>query len=149
MNRITKSPYDYGVDLACVIDCSKDPKIVQQQFANEVDINTIVDKFTRTGLIDDTLLSNRTAVFSDVSDLGDYHSALIRVEAVEEAFMTLPADVRARFVNDPGELLDFIADSKNYDEAVKIGLIAPKAQASVAAVAPVVKADSEAVVPAK
>jgi len=36
--------------------------------------------------------------------------------------MALPSDVRKRFSNDPAELIDFLADKKNDEEAIKLGL---------------------------
>ena len=45
------------------------------------------------------------------------------VVKAEEAFMTLPAVVRARFANDPAGIFTFLQDPANRDEAVKLGLI--------------------------
>lgn len=42
-----------------------------------------------------------------------------------EAFETLPSAVRERFRNSPSELLSFLADSRNREEAVKLGLVSP------------------------
>ena len=37
--------------------------------------------------------------------------------------MALDANVRKRFHNDPAELIDFVSDEKNRDEAVRLGLL--------------------------
>jgi hypothetical protein len=37
--------------------------------------------------------------------------------------MALPADVRARFENDPANLLDFMVNPANNAECIKLGLI--------------------------
>ena len=40
--------------------------------------------------------------------------------------MLLPAQMRSRFNNDPAELLKFIKDPANLDEAVKLGILVKK-----------------------
>lgn len=40
----------------------------------------------------------------------------------KKSFMTLPASVRERFANDPGEFLKFAEDPANLDEMVDMGL---------------------------
>jgi hypothetical protein len=50
---------------------------------------------------------------------------MIQVRAAEEAFMAMPASVRSRFHNDAGELVNFVSDGRNREEAVKLGLVVP------------------------
>ena len=56
----------------------------------------------------------------------------------EKAFMAMPADVRARFNNDPISFMDFCSKAENLDEMRKLGLAVPKKE-EPAAPAPVVK----------
>ena len=37
--------------------------------------------------------------------------------------MALPAQIRSRFENDPAKLIDFLDNSENLDEAIKLGLV--------------------------
>ena len=53
--------------------------------------------------------------------------------AANAAFAALPASIRARFNNDAGAYVDFFNDSKNYDEAVKLGLVEPRQESSTKA----------------
>ena len=69
----------------------------------------------------------------------DYQDAYNMVVKAEEAFMTLPAAVRARFANDPAGIFAFLQDPSNRDEAVQLGLIA----ASVEPVVPKVDNPTE------
>lgn len=96
----------------------------RQSEAGEVDINTIVDRFSRTGTIP---IVNQQPLYEDVSHVGDYREALERVKLADAAFMMLPPQVRSRFSNDPAEFLDFCSNPENRDEAVKLGLMAEKA----------------------
>lgn len=63
--------------------------------------------------------------FGDFSEPEDYHLALDRVLKADTAFSTLPSKLRKRFDNDPAELLKFLADEKNRDEAIQLGLVLP------------------------
>ena len=59
----------------------------------------------------------------DFTGIGDYQSAMQAVRAAQESFMELPAEVRARFSNDPQALMVFMDDPANRDEAVELGLV--------------------------
>lgn len=103
------------------IDCSKDKGRTQVQFQEECDINTIVRRFGLTGELPD---DPRIGQYVDMSNVPeDYASMLRAVRGAEEAFMEFPAELRARFGNDPGAMLAFLQDGKNREEAVELGLV--------------------------
>lgn len=95
------------------------PSKTQQQFREETDINYIVKQFGLTGRLPNNV---RVPQYGDFEGVMDYQTAMNAVIAAREQFMELPAEVRARFANDPQMLLAFMADEKNYEEAVKLGL---------------------------
>lgn len=105
------------------LEC-KSASLCRQEFAAEADINNIMSKYA-AGLAS-IPAGDRTPMFGDFSDLGDYQSNMQRMIDAHEQFMQLPSKIREKFRNDPGELLEFLADESNRDEAVKIGLINPK-----------------------
>ena len=118
-----RTPYNYDTDevsaetgLACF-----DESMAQQQFKEESDINEIVRRFGLTGEMPQDF---RMPQYGDFTGVSDFHSAVNMVLAAEDEFMRLPAEMRSRFGNDPGQLLDFLNDERNRDEAVKLGLIA-------------------------
>ena len=124
-----RSMYNYDTDaasnesgLAC-----EEPSLAQQHYKEECDINTILQKFNVTGLLPQTPLSPR---YGDFSGIGDYHTALNRVIAAQDEFEALPAQIRARFDNDPAKLIEFLDDESNRPEAEKLGLV-EKAAAEV------------------
>jgi len=121
-----RNPLNYDKDQASLetgLACEP-PSMTQQQFKDESDINTIVKRFGITGQLPAPV---RMPSYEDFSSVGDYQSALNAVRASGEAFMTLPAAVRARFGHEPGALLDFLENPANRDEAVKLGLVVPPA----------------------
>lgn len=100
--------------------------MARESLKNETDINTIVARYNKTGTW--SHLSNRAPVYADIGDFGDYRDAIHLVREAEEKFMSLPADVRKEFGNDPAQLLDFIKNPANYEKAVKLKLIPQKPQ---------------------
>lgn len=101
--------------------------MTQQHFAQEVDVNNIVARALKTGILGDPVaIAARAAKFGDFSDIGDYQSACNRVIAAQNSFMELPADVRAKFGGDVGALIEFLKDENNLKEAVELGLIPQK-----------------------
>jgi len=117
-----RTPYNYDTDaasnesgLAC-----EEPSLAQQHFKEECDINTILQKFNITGILPEAPLSPR---YGDFSGIGDYHSAMNRVLAAKTEFESLPAQIRARFQNDPALLIEFLQDENNRPEAEELGLV--------------------------
>ena len=126
-----RTPYNYDRDaasnesgLAC-----EEPSLTQQHFKDETDINNILRQFNVTGLLPEAPLSPH---YGDFTGIVDYHSALNAVIAAEDDFMALPAQLRARFENDPAQLIDFLDDENNRSEAEQLGLLeVPKAESTV------------------
>jgi len=119
-----RTPYNYDVDLAsdeCALTC-EDPSLTQQHQKQDADINTIVARFGLTGELP---FADRQPRYGDFTAVTDYHSAMNAVAEAKEDFMSLPADLRARFNNDPAALIDFLAVDANRDEAIKLGLVNP------------------------
>lgn len=91
----------------------------KQSFRDECDINNILKKYLKTGILP---VVTRVQQYGDFSEVSDYQGALHTVMSAQEAFMDLPSKVRERFMNDPGQFLEFMADPKNGKEAVELGL---------------------------
>lgn len=108
------------------------PSLTKQAFKDECDINKIVERHSAQGTLDEYLgitMQQRQGQFLDLSESVDFQTAHQIVQQAQEAFQTLPALVRERFRNDPGQLLAFMQDPKNADEAVALGLATKVAQA--------------------
>lgn len=103
-----------------VVQVCDGPSRTEQHHANEVDINKIVSRYQKTGVMP---LRDGRPSYGDFAGISDYHSACEAVREAERGFMTLPPDLRKRFKNDPGELVAFLADEGNRDEAVELGLV--------------------------
>lgn len=116
-----RTPYNYDVDAVSEetgTDCGPETK-TQQQFKDEVDINTIVERFNATGE-----LPPQTAFPSeqDFTETFDFQTSMNTIVKANQSFMELPAKARARFNNDPQKFMEFIHDPENMDEAIKLKL---------------------------
>lgn len=108
-----------GSDLEC-----KDPSLAQQQFKDDVDINVLLERFQVTGVMPQGVVMPS---YGDFSAVMDFRSAQEALRRAKDSFMELPAKLRARFENDPQQLMDFLADEKNREEAERLGLVPAKA----------------------
>lgn len=119
-----RTGFNYDTDQASQesgLSCPLEESVTQEQFKEECDINTIVKRFGLTGEMPQNL---RLPVSGDFTGITDFHSAMNLVVEAQEGFMSLPAEMRQRFNHDPGQLLAFLADEGNRDEAIKLGLVA-------------------------
>lgn len=126
-----RDPYNYDVDQVSNetgLRCD-DPSLTQQQFKEEADINTIVDRFLKSGVLPTAV---NMPQYVDYEGVFDFQSAMNVVRKADENFMRLDAKVRARFNNSPQAFLEFFANPENAEEAVRLGLAIPKATSSVA-----------------
>jgi len=110
------------------LDCPEKPfGRTKQSFKAECDINTIIQRFLKTGQID---LANRLEPrYGDATGL-EYTQAMLTVAKAKSLFAELPAALRGRFENDPAKFLDFVQDDKNMEEARELGLLKSKAPAA-------------------
>lgn len=102
----------------------KDTK-VQQQFADQADITKIVKRFQKTGAL--TSMATQSGLQRQPS-FGEYpHQDFVEmynhVQKVKEDFQKLPARIRARFDNNPHNVIRFVSDKANLKESVKLGLL--------------------------
>lgn len=101
-----------------------EPSLTQQHFKDECDVNNIIERYTATGYIPEYLTKTSEGVYGDFSEVGDFVDMQNQIIAAKNAFAALPSEVRRRFNEDPAQLIAFVRDKNNYDEAVKLGLIA-------------------------
>lgn len=107
-----------------VPDYTRDKVRTQQHFKRECDINNILKRMRKNGgIVPPSMLNMRQAFYSDVSNLGDFTTMQRQVIDAKTAFMTMSAQVRKRFNHDPAELIAFVQDNNNRDEAIELGLI--------------------------
>lgn len=137
-----RTPYNYDTNAVSDetgLSCP-DASLTQQQFKEEADINTIVERFLKSGVLPNAV---NMPQYVDYEGVFDFQSAMNVVRAADENFMRLDAKIRARFNNSPQEFLQFFADPANTDEAIRLGLAVPQ-PAATGSKEPVAEPPSEA-----
>lgn len=94
--------------------------LTEQHHANAVNINEIVLRYQKTGVLPET---RPGASYGDFTGVTDYHQALQACRDAEDLFMSLPPQLRAKFENDPQNLFEFLNNEENRTEAEELGLV--------------------------
>lgn len=105
------------------VDCESVPvgeSMTKQEFKDDCDVNVILKRILKTGEMPKFMSSSGT--YGDFSEMPSYREAMDIVNSARDLFMELPAEVRLRFENDPQALMDYLADPKNDEEALRLGL---------------------------
>uniref|UniRef100_A0AAU8B267 Internal scaffolding protein n=1 Tax=Dulem virus 159 TaxID=3145636 RepID=A0AAU8B267_9VIRU len=112
------------------------PSLTRQEFKEDCEISSIIERFKSTGMTHDPSFiagkTRQTPFFADLTQVPDYQSALHIVETAKEQFANLPSSLRARFNNDPAQLLAFVANPQFKEEAQQLGLLKKEAGAGTA-----------------
>ncbi|WNK13533.1 MAG: internal scaffolding protein [Microvirus sp.] len=94
----------------------------KQEFASECDINNIMRRYLKTGIIDH--VRDSAPQYLDATAF-EFQSAMELVAQAQTIFEELPSSIRTRFENDPARLLEFVHDPDNVAEAVAMGFLDP------------------------
>ncbi len=97
------------------------PSMTEQHFKDECDVNVIVAKAKLIGSLPS---GNREPLFGDFEKFPkNLQERFDMYNEAYERFLLLPSEIRKRFGNNPVNLLDFLRDPANVDEAVNLGLL--------------------------
>lgn len=108
------------------------PGRTKQNFKAECDINNIMARFKKTGVLEFT--SRYQPQYADVTAI-DYVTMQNQVAQAKSMFFAMPAHVRDRFQNKPEAFLEFVQNPNNKDEARALGLLKPEKSAEPPAAA--------------
>jgi len=119
---VAKKQYDFSTHVHPVIDIDPAEDQTQQHFERETNINQIVSRYQKTGVLPTALI--REVQFGEVGP--DLVQSLNKIKAAKEQFMQLPAKIRDEFENNPDHFLRFLADPHNYEKAKSLGIVEEK-----------------------
>lgn len=100
-----------------------DVMMTKQEHKAECDIHNILKQYQQTGII--THISNQQPIYADLPDALDYQSSLNILMSADEAFSTLPSQVRDHYDNDPAAFLAAFSDPSQEDQLRAWGLLKP------------------------
>lgn len=124
-----RTPYNYDMNAASdesALLC-EDESLAVQNAKDESDINTIVRRFGLTGELPSDVAMPQSGDFVGAPD---FQTSMNLVRQAQEEFLRVPADIRARFGNDPGAFMAFLDDDANRAEAQRMGLLKPVPEAA-------------------
>ena len=107
------------------------PSMTEEAHADRVDINNIMAKYLRTGIIDHV---NRHQPSYGIMDGSTYHEQMCALATANEMFMDLPAKVREKFGHDPAKFLDYVdglsdgVSPETAAELLELGMIDPSSE---------------------
>lgn len=96
------------------------PTLTIQSPAEECEINNILAKYAKTGLITHVREGGR---YEDLPPGTDYHEAMTLVIEAQQSFEGLPATIRKEFGNDPAAFLTFVENPENVQRMGELGLL--------------------------
>lgn len=107
------------------VDADGNPELslTKQADRDQTDINKIMSRYSRTGLIDH--VAKGKSQYGDFTTVNEYQMAMNTVIAAQQSFADLPSKVRERFRNDPGEFFEFVSNPDNVKEMIELGLAEP------------------------
>lgn len=95
--------------------------LTQQHMKNDSDINVIVARYMKTGVLGNPN-ATRKPIFGDFSS-HDYMGMRNAIADMDQNFSALSARLRRRFNNDVYQLVRFVENPENTREALRLGLL--------------------------
>lgn len=107
-----RSAYD-GIRSHKGIDFTDDPGFTIQEQYQQTEINTILDRYQRTGIIDH--VQKHEPQYGEFAAY-DFHANQNMIVKITESFNDLPAKTRSEFDHDPAKFVEFLADQHNIED---------------------------------
>lgn len=95
------------------------PTLTQQHSKDEADINKIMARYIKTGVIDH--VAKYQGQYLENNDI-DYHTSQNIIIKADKMFSELPSSVRKEFENNPAEFLKFVNNEENNEKMAELGL---------------------------
>lgn len=99
------------------------PTLTQQHSKDETDINKIMARYIKTGVIDH--LAKYQPQYTDNNAI-DYHESQNIIIKANDMFGDLPSSIRREFDNDPAKFLDYVQDPENHENLENLGKPKPE-----------------------
>lgn len=117
-----RTPYNYDTDEVSnqTATTCPEPTLTQQQFADDANINVMMERFGVTGEIPQVRNLPTSGDFTNT--VNNYQSAMNLLVQAQQEFMRQPANIRARFNNDPQLFMNFMENPDNGEELIRMGL---------------------------
>ncbi|AXH76609.1 MAG: internal scaffolding protein [Microviridae sp.] len=102
-------------------DPELNPVKAVQADRDDADINKIIAKFQKGQNM--VRINSKEPFYGDVTGFDGLADAYMKIQEAEDLFMDYDASIREKFDNDPVKFVEFLEDDKNYEEALKLGVV--------------------------
>jgi len=102
---------------------NNEPDMAQQQYKDSTDVNTIMNKYEKTGVV--THLAKSQGYFKELGEPEDLLDAKMRLIKAERAFDALPAEIRAQCDHNPANFLTMLKDPTKKELLTQYGILDP------------------------
>ena len=110
-------------DVVRPVTINKKPSMTKQHLKDEADVNKIIKRYGLAQIQQNAAMVELQ--YGEITSMS-LQEAIDMVEKANEAFLTVPSEIRAKFNNDAGAWIDYATNPANLDELVKLGLASPK-----------------------
>lgn len=101
-----------------------DVSMTQQQFKEDCDINHICETYGDVDcLMSFGSMSGVQPTFGDFTKVADFQEMQDNMVNIKATFESLPARIRAEFLNDVGNFVEFCSNADNISTMVEMGII--------------------------
>lgn len=94
-------------------------KRTRSEFVDSCDINSIIRRYKRSGVL---YATHQVPTFQDFTQNVDFYQMQNTLAEASQGFEALPSHVRKRFNNDLGQFYEFYYDPSNEDELIEMKL---------------------------
>lgn len=102
------------------LDFSDSESLTEQCHKDSCDINNILGRAQRTGILEHVAASKGYYGTAPTGDDFQRHQNI--VAKAQSMFESLPSSIRNKFENNPAKYLDFMTQDKNYEAIKELGL---------------------------
>lgn len=103
---------------------SWEPSLTRQEFAEECDINTIMQRYEAGGAV--SHVNRHEPIYLDTTLYPGLQASMDLFRQAAKEFNALPAKVRREFDNDPQKFVDFASKEENLPKMREWGLAEPE-----------------------
>ncbi len=109
-------------------DGEPDKGLTEQHHKDECDVINILNKYDSQGIL--THVNKARGMYGDFTELNEYRESLDLIKAADTAFSSLPSKIRQWCGNDAGQVMEFVSNPANREEAITLGMTEPPASVS-------------------
>lgn len=102
---------------------NNEPTMTKQALAEELDVNNIIRKYNKTGIMQKA--HDFEGVYGEF-DSFDLREAIEKVKLANELFLEVPSSIRSEFNNDAGAFVDFATNPVNIEQMREWKLAPPE-----------------------